>query len=751
MKKLLALLLIAAMLLSLAGCGAKPESTAVPTEAVQTTTEAPSTEEVPTQPTASTEDVSGLSAAENWQYDSSGYLEESAKIYEEVFGEYLKYFEAAKEKVKTDELSERWALEAIAEAKLLNAGVILPTATLGGAYAIGRLVPGTVPSVLWGSDSSRMHGALVVSGDLLKRADRDAVNAKWAELKGTGSFAAWAEDYLTEQGYTLQDTYACSYTEDPQTWDPMTTYRSADTKAIVMTLDGLMEYDGENVQQPALALSLKANADNTVFTFTLREGAMWSTSDGAEYAEVTADDFVAGMQHLLDARSGLESLAGAGGVKIKGAEAYLKGEETDFSKVGVKAADKYTVRYTLEEPCAWFASLLGSSLFFPLNRAYYESQGGRFGAEYDAADPGCLYGKDPEHIVYCGPYLVGDRTEKSSIVFEANPNYWNKDNVKLKTVTWIYRDNADELKEYAMLKAGELDGCILNAAAAEEAVKDELFDTYAYVSATDAASRLAFFNLMRNQYVNVNDASAGVSGKTVGQAEVYNAFMRNIHFRHALVTSVDRGAYNAQSVGDALKFNSLRNSYVPGNFVQLSNEVTVEIGGKAVTFPAGTNYGEIVQAQLDADGFGITVWDPKAQNGLGSGDGFDGWYDPAYSFGEFEKAREELKAQGIDISADDPIIIEVPYAGNSGLHEGRAKVLKESMEQTFKGFVKVVLIDCNDTRGWRDAGYYPEFGYEINADFMDAYGRSPYYGDPEAYLMTMTPVPGGMVKACGIY
>ena len=747
MKKRLAAWLMAAAVLSLAACGAGQESTPAPSETIPTAEAPETTAPVPTE---STEDLDPLGAADSWRYDTSGYFAESDQIYEAVFGEYYQYYQMALEKVKTSELSERLALEAIAEAKLLGTGVMLPTTTQGGGYVISRAVPKTSSTVLWGSDSDRLYQRMVVS-DLLTRADNAAINDKWTELKGSGSFAAWAEEYLTGKGYILQDTYSCSYSEDPRTWDPMDSYRSADLKAIVMTLDGLMEYDIENVQQPALALSVKANADNTVFTFKLRQGVMWSTADGEEYAEVTADDFVAGMQHLLDAGGGLEGLAGDDGVKIVGASMYRSGAITDFGEVGVKALDRYTVQYTLEEPCVWFTTMLGSSPFFPMNRAYYEAQGGKFGAEFNAADPDYLYGKDPEHIVYCGPYLVREWTEKSSIVFEENPNYWNRDSVRLKTVTWLFRDVTDELSEYRMTVAGELAGCSLNPAAEEAAKADGLFEPYACTSDTDATSCLALFNIMRNQYVNVNDASVGVSVKTVGQAKVYNAFMQNLHFRRALATSIDRAAYNAFSVGEELEYNNLRNSYVPGNFAQLSEDVTLELGGQATTFPAGTFYGEIVQAQLNADGFRVTVWDPKAKGGLGSSDGFDGWYNPTYAFSEFEKAMEEMKTQGVEISADDPIVIEIPYAGNSEVHENRVKALKESIEATFRGYVRVVPNDCGDTRGWRDAGYYPEFGYEMNADFMDAFGRSAYYGDPQTYLATMNPIPGGMIRSCGIY
>lgn len=736
LKKTLALVLALAMVLALAACGGNsaPAATTAP---AATDTTAP----------VETVDPDSLLAVETWDYDTTNYYEDSAEVYDSVLGEYYKYYQEA---LSVSDVSERYALEAIAEAKLLNSAIMLPTTTRGGNYAISRVVPKTINSTLWGNDSDRYHNALVAT-EFITPADRDAIKAKWAELAGTGEFEAWAKDYLTEQGYTLKDTYTLGYTSDPQTWDGLATYRAADSEAIVNTVDGLLEYDIENVQKPALAESYTVNDDYTVYTFTIRQGAKWSDSQGRVVADVTADDFVAGMQHLLDTQGGLEGLAGSDGVKIVNVDNYINGDVTDFAEVGVKALDDYTVEYTLEEPCLWFTTLLGYNPFFPLCRSYYESQGGKFGADYDAEAADYLYGKSPDSIAYCGPYLVSNATEANTIVFTANPNYWNAENINLKSIVWLFNDGSDDLKAYNDAKAGTIDGCGLNNAAVESAKADGLFEQFAYISDTDATSYMAFFNVMRNQFANTNDATVGVSTKTVGQAKAYNAAMQNIHFRHALATSLDRGAYNAISVGEELKFNNLRNSYVPGNFVELENEVTVDINGTATTFPAGTKYGEIMQAQLDADGFQVTVWDPTADSGLGSGDGYDGWYNPEYAASELALAIEELAAEGVEVSAENPIVIEIPYAGNSELRTNRANVTKQSIENTFGGLVEVRLVDCIDTAGWLYAGYYPDFGYEMNADFMDVSGWGPDYGDPQTYLATMTPAPGGMVKSCGIY
>ena len=730
MKRFLAILLAVVMIFSLAACGQQ----AAPSEPVETVVEEPV-------------DPDTLPAVETWEYDTAKYYDDSAVVYEGVLGEYYEYYQKA---LAATNVSERYALEAIAEAKLLNSAIMLPTTTQGGNYAISRVVPKTINSTLWGNDSDRFHDALVAT-EFITPADRNEIKAKWAELAGTGTFLDWAKEFLAEKGYELTDTYSLGYTSDPQTWDGLATYRSADSEAIVNTVDGLLEYDVENVQQPALAESYTVNDDFTVYTFTIRQGAVWSDSQGRVIADVTADDFVAGMQHLLDTQGGLEGLAADDGVKIVNAGAYINGEVTDFAEVGVKAIDDYTVEYTLEEPCLWFTTLLGYNPFFPLCRSYYESQGGKFGADFDAEAADYLFGKDPDHIAYCGPYLVSNATEANTIVFTANPNYWNKDNINLQKIEWLFNDGSDDTKAYKDAKAGVIAGAGLNSAAVESAKADGLFDEFAYVSDTNAVSYMAFFNVMRNQFANVNDAAVGASTKTVGQAKAYNAAMQNIHFRHALATSLDRGAYNAISNGEELKFNNLRNSYVPGNFVSLPEDVTVDINGVSTTFAAGTYYGAIMQAQLDADGFAVKVWDPEADGGIGSGDGYDGWYNVEYSNSELAIAIEELKAQGFEVSKENPIVMEIPYAGNSEVRTNRANVIKQSIEATFGGFIEVRLVDCVDTAGWLYAGYYPDYGYEMNADFMDVSGWVPDYGDPQTYLATMTPAPGGMVKSCGIY
>ena len=730
-NKIVSLLLALVMVLSLAACGGK------------TTT--PST----TAPVAATEATAAAEYVDPYADIRDDYDALSEAIYNDVLGDFITAYDAGK--AVTDNVSERYALMAIAEAKLLESATLMPLTAKGGNYAISRVAPYTFSSVLWGNDAQRYHNAIVTT-EPIKTADRDELKALWAELKGTGTYAAEATKLLESKGYTIKDTYAPGgkFASDPQTWDILATSRAADAEAIVNTYDGLVEYDCENVMQPALAESWEVSDDGLTYTFHLRQGAKWVDSQGREVGEVKADDFVAGMQHMMDVMGGLEYLIE--GIIVNASE-YISGDVTDFSEVGVKAVDDYTVEYTLCQPTSFFMTMLGYNVFAPMSRSYYESKGGKFGADFDNSAASYTYGKTPSDIAYCGPYLVSNFTSENTIVFTANPAYWNKDNITIKTLTWLYNDGQDALKAYNDTISGVLDGASLNASAAEQAKTDGVFDTLAYVSATDATTFSAFLNVNRAATSNVNDGSV-VSPKD-GDEEAMtrtNAAFLNVHFRRAILFALDRATYNAQTVGEDLKYASMVNTYTPGNFVSLEEDTTVDINGTATTFPAGTYYGAIVQAQIDADGLTIKVWDPEAEGGAGSSTQFDGWYNPDEAAAELATAVEELAAKGVEVSAENPIYMDIPYFSGSEAFGNRANALKKSIETVLGGAVIVNLVECVDSNAWYYAGYYTDFGYEANYDFYDVSGWGPDYGDPQTYLDTFLPdYSGYMVKCIGLF
>lgn len=729
LKRVLCALLALVMVLGFVGCKNNGDDKTTP---APNNTNKPAESEVP------------ATAVPNTPLPTGDYNAMSAAIYDAQLGAFNTLYQAAKEE---QNVSKRYALMAQAEAKLLEAAVLIPGTTNGGNYGLSRVAKRSASTVLWGNDSDRFHNVLITT-ELISAEDQTHLKAMWNEVRGTGTYSQKATDYLKEKGYTLKDTYNMGYVSDPQTWDALATSRSADSEAIVNTYDGLVEYDNENEIKPALAESWEVSEDGKTYTFHIRQGAKWVDAQGREVADVKADDFVAGMQHMLDAGGGLEYLVEN---IIVNALEYNTGDVTDFAEVGVKATDDNTVVYTLCQPTSYFITMLGYNVFAPMSRTYFESKGGVFGKDdYKAAvDAGTMkYGQTVNDIAYCGPYTVTNHTAENTIVFEANPTYWNKDNITIKTLTWKFNDGQDPTKAYEDTKAGTLDGCGLSSASLEACKADGNFEKYCTVSDTDATSFVLFLNLNRNAYANFNDETKAVSTMTDDQKKRTDAAMLNVHFRRAIGMGLDIATYNGQVVGEELKLNSVRNSYTPGNFVALEEDVTIEINGESKTFAKGTYYGEIMQAQIDADGVKIKVWDAENQ----TSDGFAGWHNPANAYEELQQAITELKEFGVEISKDNPIVMDLPYYSGADVYTNRAQTLKQSVEEALQGCVVVNLVSCADAKEWYYAGYYTESGKDANYTLYDVSGWGPDYGDPATYLDTMLGDGAGyMAKCLGLF
>lgn len=735
-RKIVSALLVMSMTASLVACGNSGSGSSDPAD-----------ESVSVSSSASSESDASASASSESEAEAEesempeGYDETSTELYNEALGDFNDALATAKEAETVD---ERYALMAVAEGKLMESAMMYPLISRGGMYAMYRMAPRTKDYTLWGSDNDRYH-QYVVTTDFIKTEDYNEMRAKWDELKGTGTYESWVKEYLAGKGYTLKDSFSMPYASDPVTWDGLATSRAADTDAIINTYDGLMEYDVEGTLQPALAESYEVSDDGLTYTFHLRKDVKWTDSQGREVDTVKADDFVAGMQHMCDAQGGLEYLVQ--GV-IKNVSQYISGEVTDFDEVGVKAVDDYTVEYTLEEPCSYFMTMLGYTIFMPMSRSYYQSQGGKFGAEYDSSAADYQYGKDSNSIAYCGPYLVTNATAKNTIVFKLSDSYWNKDNVNIKTLTWLFNDQSDVTKMYTDAKAGTVDYVNLNTSTMETAKSEGLYDQYAVVSDTNATSFMAFYNINRTATANANDGTTAKSTKSDEEIQRTNKALQNVHFRRAISFAADRGAYNAQQVGEDLKYTSLRNTFTPGYFVSLSKDTTIQINGTDTTFPAGTYYGEIVQKQIDADGVKIKVWDAENK----TSDGFDGWYNPENAVEELNTAIEELAEEGITIDESNPIQMEYPYPSAVEVYTNKANSYKKSVEAALGGKVVINLVDAVDLDGWYYAGYYANYGYEANYDVYDVSGWGPDFGDPCSYLDTMLPdYEGYMTKCFGIF
>lgn len=688
-------------------------------------------------------------------FDAANYGPESDEVYDLILGDFYALYQEALAEVDP---SARMGKMAVAEAKFLEAGLGVPMQNNTGGSGISKVIPRSVPTVTWGFDQTYrgFKNLLVVNERPLTPDERAEATSLWSSKVGTGEAWQALVDWAAEKELTLNDNITLTYGTTPQTWDTLGTAQAASGEVISPTWDGLLTYDNENIQQPGLAESYEVSEDGLTYTFHIRKGVKWVTSQGTEVGEVKADDWVAGLQHVCDTKAGLADLIYG---TVKNLKQYGTGEISDFSQVGVKALDDYTLEYTLETNAPWFLTLTGYSALAPLSRDYYTSQGGKFGTEFDSADSGYLYGTDPEHIAYCGPYLISNYTYQNTISYAANPAYWDAENVHNKTITRRYTDGTDPLFGWNNFLDGTFYSVTVSSAVrplAEQQVSEvdpekNYVEAYSYSSHEGTTSIMNWTNVNRYAHSNLyNDASAMVSKKTVTDAQRTKAAMRNQNFRMALALSYDRFAYMSVIYGEENAYGQMTNSYVPGNFVTATKEFTVDIAGTATTFPAGTQYGEVLQAAITADGYPMKVWDPTGADGAGSSFSFDGWYNPEAAGEYLAKAVEELAAEGIEISAENPIYLDMPYDDFDTTGSAAQNAVKQSYDAAFGGMVIVNLVAKGDSDTGSDAAYNPTAGYMMNYDLGGLTGWGPDYGDAQTYLDTVIPN-GYECIAWGIY
>ena len=121
--------------------------------------------------------------------------------------------------------------------------------------------------------------------------------------------------------------YSYVYSNDPDSLDYVVANRATTSDVTGNLIDGLLENDKYGNLIPSLAEDWTVSKDGLTYTYKLRKDAKWYTSDGEEYAEVKAQDFVTGLKHAADGKSEALYLVQN---SIKGLDAYIKGETKDF-------------------------------------------------------------------------------------------------------------------------------------------------------------------------------------------------------------------------------------------------------------------------------------------------------------------------------------------------------------------------------------------------------------------------------------
>lgn len=500
----------------------------------------------------------------------------------------------------------------------------------------------------------------------------------------------------------LVSEYSSVYVTDLETLDYTFSSRKTNSDHYTNFVEGLLENDQYGNLKGDMAKSWEVSDDGLTYTYHLRKGVPWVDSEGNEYgADVTANDFVTGLKHAVDVQSQTLYIVAD---SIKGLSDYIDGKTNDFSTVGVKAVDDYTLQYTLNKPEPFWNSKTTYGILYPINEEFLKSKGKDFGKP------------TPDSILYNGPFILANNTAKSVIEYTKNESYWDPKNVHLDTVKWTYNDGSDPDGLFKSYENGELS--LARVYPNSPGYKDV---TKAYPdgvtwSQTGGSTYNLTFNFNRGTF----DATSKTTDK---EKEDTQKAILDRNFRLAILFGFDKKSYNAQSVGEEGANKALRNTLVPTDFV--------EIGGK----PYGDKVASKLKA-LDSDAFGD----------VNLSDGQDGYYNADKAKEYMEKAKTELEAKGVQF----PIHLDMPVEETSEISVNMVKSLKKSVETSLGSDNVVVDVQLLNEDKYLAATYQATTGQAGDFDITNASGWGPDYTDPSSYLNIYDSRKGDMIHTLGL-
>lgn len=208
----------------------------------------------------------------------------------------------------------------------------------------------------------------------------------------------------------------------PATIDPQLGTSLAAAEIDSMCMEGLLILGRDNGKViPGVAKSWTVSKDGLKWTFFLRKNAKWSNGES-----VTAHDFNFAFKRALTPSTATQFAFMLYG--IKNAELFNEGKIKDFSDVGVKVIDDFTLEITINNPVPYFAQVVTTSISMPLNEKFYNKVKDKYTLSADT-------------MLYNGPYIIKDSVPNGKYVFEKNKYYWNNININLENITFLMVNN----------------------------------------------------------------------------------------------------------------------------------------------------------------------------------------------------------------------------------------------------------------------------------------------------------------------
>ena len=215
---------------------------------------------------------------------------------------------------------------------------------------------------------------------------------------------------------------------EPQGLDPHVVTGVPENHIVRAIFEGLAVKNPITLEpEPGVAEKWKISEDGRIYTFYINPNAKWSNGE-----HMTASDYVWSWNRALHPETG--SLYSYMLYPIVNAEAYAKGEITDFSEVGVKSIDENTLEVTLNAPTPYFLQLMDHYSTFavhPETLLKYGKMTDRFTAWTRVGN-----------LVGNGAFTLDEWSINRRIIVKKNEFYWDRDRVSLEGVYFYPTENA---------------------------------------------------------------------------------------------------------------------------------------------------------------------------------------------------------------------------------------------------------------------------------------------------------------------
>ncbi|MDU4860420.1 MAG: peptide ABC transporter substrate-binding protein [Terrisporobacter othiniensis] len=211
---------------------------------------------------------------------------------------------------------------------------------------------------------------------------------------------------------------------EPATIDPAKNSAVDGATLINHAFEGLMKLDKDNKIVEGQAAKYEVNKDETVYTFTLREGIKWSDGE-----QVKAEDFVYAWQRLVDPKTGADYNYMID--MVKNANEIMAGKKKP-KELGIKALDEKTVEVTLTTPTPYFLEVCAFPATFPVRKDIVEAN----------AD---TWSTDPKTYIGNGPYVLKSWEHQSKMTYVKNENYYDLKKLGPDTINFVLMEDKNTM------------------------------------------------------------------------------------------------------------------------------------------------------------------------------------------------------------------------------------------------------------------------------------------------------------------